>query len=45
MNAIMKDKKQGESWKLGNGAFFDGVCKCQKRVENANQTQLKPIIW
>ena len=25
--------------------LFDGVCKCQKWVENANQTQLKPIIW
>ena len=25
--------------------LFDGVCKCQKWVENSNQTQLKPIIW
>ena len=25
--------------------LFDGVCKFQKWVENANQTQLKPIIW
>ena len=24
--------------------LFGGVCKCQKWVENANQTQLKPII-
>ena len=41
----MKDIKQGESWKVGNEAFIDGVCKCQKWVENANQTQLIPIIW
>ena len=33
------------SWKVGNEAFYDGVCKCQKWMENANQTQLKPIIW
>jgi len=36
-------------WKLklvGNELLlFDGVCKCQKWVENANQTQLKPMIW
>ena len=25
--------------------LFNGVCKCQKCVENSNQTQLKPIIW
>ena len=25
--------------------LFEGVCKCQKWVENANQPQLKPIIW
>jgi len=25
--------------------LFHGVCKCQKWVENANQTQLKLIIW
>ena len=25
--------------------LFDGVYKSQKWVENANQTQLKPIIW
>ena len=25
--------------------LFDGVCKCQKWVENSNQTQLKTIIW
>ena len=25
--------------------LFGGVCKCQKWVENAYQTQLKPIIW
>ena len=24
--------------------LFGGVCKCQKWVENAYQTQLKPII-
>jgi len=24
--------------------LFGGVCKCQKVVENANQTQLKPIV-
>ena len=42
---IMKDIKQGESWKVGNELklpLFDGVCKW---VENANQTQLKPIMW
>ena len=33
-------------WKVGNELpLFDGVCKCQKWVENANQTQLKPMIW
>ena len=43
---IMKDIKLCESWKVGNElSLFDGVCKCQKWVENANQTQLKPIIW
>ena len=43
--AIMKDIKQGESWKVGNELpLFDGVCKCQKYVKNANQTQLKSII-
>ena len=25
--------------------LLDWVCKSQKWVENANQTQLKPIIW
>ena len=25
--------------------LLDGVCKSQRWVENANQTQLKPIIW
>ena len=38
-------KIQGESWKVWNEALFDGVFKGQKWVENANQTQLKPIIW
>ena len=43
---IMKDIKQCQSWKVGNELpLFNGVCKCQKWVENANQTQLKPIIW
>ena len=45
---IMKDIKQCdcESWKVGNELpLFDEVCKSQKWVENANQTQLKPIIW
>ena len=43
---IMKDIKLCESWKVGNElSLFDGVCKYQKWVENANQTQLKPIIW
>ena len=37
--------KQGESWKIKMKPLFDRVCKCQKWVENANQTQLKPIIW
>ena len=42
----MKGIKQGESWKVWNEAFiFDGVLKCHKWVENANQDQLKPIIW
>ena len=41
----MKDIKQSESWKIGMKPLLDGVCKCQKWVENANQTQLKPIIW
>ena len=36
---ILKDIKKGES------LIIDGVCKCQKWVENANQIQLKPIIW
>ena len=25
--------------------LLDWACKSQKWVENANQTQLKPIIW
>ena len=37
---LMKGIKQGESWKVCNW-----VCKSQKWVENANQPQLKPIIW
>ena len=41
----MKDIKQGESWKYEMKPLFDGVCKCQKWVEKANQTQLKPVIW
>ena len=42
---IMKNTKQGESGKVGNQLpLFDGVCKCQKWVENANQTHLKQII-
>ena len=45
MKDIKKDIKQCESWKVGNEPLFDGVCKYQKGVENANQTQLKPIIW
>ena len=40
----MKDIKQGESHERYE-MIFDGVCECQKWVENANQTQLKPIIW
>ena len=41
---IMKDIQQGESWKYKMKPSFDGVCKCQKWVKNANQTQLKPIM-
>ena len=42
----MTDIKQGESGKIENEfPLYDGGCKCQKWVENANQTQLKPIIW
>jgi len=42
----MKDIRQGESWKVGNELpLFEGVCKCHKWMENANQTKLKPIIW
>ena len=25
--------------------LLDWICKSQKWVENANQTQLKPIFW
>ena len=43
---IMKDIKQGDSWKVGNELpLFEGVCKFQKWVENENRTWLKPIIW
>ena len=47
---IMKDIHQGESYlyiyiKVYDEPLFDGVCKCQKWVENANQTQQKPMIW
>ena len=43
---IMKGIKQGEiHGRYEMKPLFDGVCKCQKWVENANQTQVKPIIW
>ena len=44
---IMKDIKQGDQLPKGmemNWLYLI-VCKCQKWVENVNQTQLKPIIW
>jgi len=46
----MNDYNEGykTSWKLKGMKWkplFDGVCECQKWVENANQTQLKLIFW
>ena len=39
MNDYNEGYKQGESWKVGNELpLFDEVCKCQKWVENPNQT-------
>ena len=43
---IMKGIKQGERWKVCiMKPLLDWVCKSQNWVENADQTQLKPIIW